>query len=144
MIYLDTSVVVPLFVPETGTSRVLAWRNALTSPDIGELAMSSWAVCEFTSAIGIKVRNRDITAGQGETVRGMLESLLLPKLAIVEATPTDFRLAEIMLREFSLGLRAGDALHLAIASRCEAREFVSLDRTLCKIADAFGLSVTRL
>ena len=50
--------------------------------------------------MGIKVRNRDITAAQGKAARALLESALLPNVTIVELTPTDFRLAEIMLREF--------------------------------------------
>lgn len=144
MIYLDTSVVVPLFVRETATPRVLAWRDTLVSLQANELTVSSWTVCEFTSAMGIKVRNRDISSENAEVARVLFESAFLPKIKIVEATPTDFRLAEIMLREFSLGLRAGDALHLAIASRCAAREFVSLDRTLCKVAEVVGLRVTRI
>jgi uncharacterized protein len=144
VIYLDTSVVVPVFVRETESPRVLAWRNSLVTSQLSELAVSTWTVCEFTSAMGIKVRNRDITATQGEAARALLESVLLPKITIVEATPTDFRLAEIMLREFSIGLRAGDALHVAIASRCEVREFVSLDKKLCKVAEALGLPVTRI
>ena len=69
----------------------------------------------------------------------MLEDALLPNMTIVEVTPTDFRLAETMLREFSLGLRAGDALHLAMATRCDAQQFVSLDRKLCDVAAALGL-----
>ena len=94
--------------------------------------------------MGIKVRNRDITAEQGEAARALLEAVLLPKITIVEVTPTDFRLAETMLREFWLGLRAGDALHVATASRCEARQFISLDRKLCTVAEALGLSVTHI
>jgi uncharacterized protein len=144
VIYLDTSVVVPLFVREMATPRVLAWRNALISSQDDELAVSSWTICEFTSAMGIKVRNRDISSEKAEAARALLESAFLPKIKMVEAIPTDLRLAEVMLREFSLGLRAGDALHLAIASRCEAREFVSLDRTLCKVAEVVGLRVTRI
>lgn len=100
MIYLDTSAVVPLFIREAATPHVLAWGNAFISSRLSELAVSSWAVCESTSAMGIKVRNRDITAAQGKAARALLESALLPNVTIVELTPTDFRLAEIMLREF--------------------------------------------
>ena len=141
MIYLDTSVIVPLIVRETTSSRARAWFDRLDSRHTKDLAVSVWVLTEFTSAMGIKVRNRDITRSQGEGARALLEEALLPNMTIVEVTPTDFRLAETMLRECSLGLRAGDALHVAIASRCEAKAFVSLDRTLCKIAEALGLPV---
>ena len=142
MIYLDTSVVVPLLVPETTSARARAWVERLDSGQTKALAVSTWAVTEFTSAMGIKVRNREITSEQGEAARALLEGALLPNLTVLEVTPTDFRLAETMLREFSLGLRAGDALHLATASRCEAQQFVSLDRKLCRVAEVLGLTVT--
>ena len=144
MIYLDTSVVVPLIVPETTSSRARSWFDRLDPQRTKDLAVSVWALTEFTSAMGIKVRNREITRSQGEAARALLEDALLPTMTVVEVTPTDFRLAETMLREFSLGLRAGDALHLATASRCAAQQFVSLDRKLCDVAAALGLSVTRI
>jgi uncharacterized protein len=144
MIYLDTSVVVPLIVPETTSSRARSWFERLDSAQTKALAVSARVLTEFTSAMGIKVRNREITRSQGEAARALLEDALLPNVSIIEVTPTDFRLAETMLREFSLGLRAGDALHLATASRCAAQQFVSLDRKLCNVAAALGLSVTRI
>ena len=142
MIYLDTSVIVPLIVPETISSRARSWFDRLDLKSTKELALSAWALTEFTSAMGIKVRNREITSEQGKAARAFLEDALLPNMTVVEVTPTDFRLAETMLREFALGLRAGDALHLATASRCAAQQFVSLDRKLCRVAEALGLPVT--
>ena len=69
---------------------------------------------------------------------------MLPNVTIVEVTPTDFRLADIRLREFSLGLCVGGALNVGVASRCAAREFVSSDRKLRKVAAALDLPVTRI
>ena len=87
MIYLDTSVVVPLFVREMATTRVLAWRDALVSSQTSELTVSSWTVCEFSSAMGIKIRNRDLSAETGEAARVLFESAFLPKIKIVETAP---------------------------------------------------------
>ena len=144
MIYLDTIVIVPLIVPETTSSRARSWFDRLDFRNTKDLAVSAWVLTEFTSAMGIKVRNRDISGSQGEAARALLEDALLPNMTVVEVTPKDFRLAETMLREFSLGLRDGDALHLATASRCEAQLFVSLDRKLCKVAEAVGLPVASI
>lgn len=116
----------------------------LDGQQMSELAVSAWTLTEFTSAMGIKVRNREITHSQCEAARALLEGALFPNITVVEVTPTDFRLADSMLREFSLGLRAGDALHLATASRCAARQFVSSDRKLCDVAAALGLPTTRI
>jgi uncharacterized protein len=54
----------------------------------------------------------------------------------------DFSLAKQYLGKFETGLRAGDALHLAIASNHRARTIYSLDRTLLKAGNTLGLLVS--
>ncbi|MEO6021837.1 MAG: type II toxin-antitoxin system VapC family toxin [Burkholderiales bacterium] len=141
MIYLDTSVVVPLIVPESGSAKVCAWRDRLTALQLREATLSAWTITEFASAIGLTIRQRDLTRAQGDAALKTFHDLLVPSLTVLEPVPTDFRLVETMLRECSLGLRAGDALHLAIAVRGSARPFVALDRDLCKAASAMGIAV---
>lgn len=144
MIYLDTSAIVPLIVHETTSSRARSWRDNLDARQLQRLAISEWTRTEFTSAIGSKVRNRNLTRREGEAALALLEQSVLPNVMLVAATVTDFRLAEIILREFSLGLCAGDALHLATASRCAVELFVALDRTLARAATALGIPVARI
>lgn len=55
----------------------------------------------------------------------------------------DARLAYIYVRRFDLGLRAQDALHLAIARRLDAT-LVTLDRRLAIAANQLGVSVDAL
>ena len=141
MIYLDTSIVVPLIVAESGSAKARAWRDGLPTRQVRELMLSAWTITEFTSAISMKIRQREITRAEGEGALDIFHDLLMPRLNVLEPIPTDFRFAETMLREFSHGLRAGDALHLAIAVRASARQFVTLDRDLRKAASAMGLAV---
>ena len=141
VIYLDTSVVVPLIVPESGSAKARAWRDRLNARQLREVALSAWTITEFASAIGLKIRQRELTQAQGDAALKIFHDLLVPSLTVLEPSATDFRLAETMLREFSLGQRAGDALHLAIAVRASARQFVALDRILCKAASAMGIAV---
>lgn len=142
MIYLDTSVLVPMIVPEASSSAVRRWRDTLTEAQAKTLTLSAWVVTEFTGAIALKVRNRQLTKAQGEAAVSLLHEEIAPKLDVVEVTPTDFRLADVMLREFALGLRAGDALHLAVASRSKATQFVCLDRQLARAGTALGIAAT--
>jgi uncharacterized protein len=144
MIYLDTSMIVPLFVSETTTARARAWRDSLTTRQSADLAASTWTITEFSSAIGLKVRSRALTADQGNIALALLSEEFLPRVAVVEAEPTDFRLAQAMLAEFSLGLRAGEALHLAIARRAEARQIVTLDAAMAKAAAKVNIPVAPL
>jgi predicted nucleic acid-binding protein len=58
----------------------------------------------------------------------------------VDIGATDARLAYIYARRFDLGLRAPDALHLAIARRLDAT-LVTLDRRLVAAAREVGIAV---
>ena len=141
MIYLDTSALVPLIVPEASSPKIKAWRDGLSERHAKELTLSVWALTEFASAMGLKVRNRELTRQQGESAVAFLRDEVAPKLNVLEVSATDFRLAEAMLQEFSLGLRAGDALHLAIASSGATSQFVCLDRQLARAGAALGVKV---
>lgn len=51
----------------------------------------------------------------------------------------DFSLAKQFLGHHEIGLRAGDALHLAIAKNHRAEIIYSLDKTMIKAGKSFGL-----
>ena len=54
---------------------------------------------------------------------------------------SDFELATQFIRRHETGLRAGDALHLAIASHHNARAIYSLDKTWLLAGKKLGLPV---
>jgi predicted nucleic acid-binding protein len=58
----------------------------------------------------------------------------------IDIASSDARLAYIYARRFNLGLRAPDALHLAMARRLDAT-FVTLDRRLATAARELGVAV---
>lgn len=144
MIYVDTSLLVPLIVAETTSARAMAWRDGLAARESGELAISSWTLVEFASAIGLKVRSRALARGQADEALNLLHETIRPSLELIELEPTDLRIAESMLRESRLGLRAGDALHLAVAIRSSARAFATLDKVLARAAAHLGLAVSAI
>jgi uncharacterized protein len=131
VIYLDTSVVVPLLVRERESSRV---RRRLAGFAPGELAISDWMQTEFVSALGIKVRIRDLERQTALDVASAFQSLADESLTVLTPEARDFSLASQYLERFETGLRAGDALHLAIASNHGAGKLYSLDRALVKCA----------
>lgn len=61
-------------------------------------------------------------------------TLLLPGL-------DDFRLCKRYLSDYESGLRAGDALHLAIATNHGATAFYTLDKRLSEAGRRVGLRV---
>jgi len=135
--YVDTSTFVPLFLPETRSSEVRAWFTRL---DIAEIVISTWTMTEFASALGRKVRAGAATADAATRARGAFLTLARRSLQQVVPSREDFLMAARLLERFELGLRAGDALHVAIALRRGVTSLVTLDRGMARAAVALGVS----
>lgn len=140
MVYIDTSALVPMVVTETGTPRLLAWLAAQMGPSP---RISNWTRTELVSAISGKVRASVIAREEAARSLAWARSELLPKLTLVSLEPPDLQTAESLLERFELGLRAGDALHLAITRRL-ALPLLTLDRRLAGAAAALGVEVVAL
>jgi len=131
MLYLDTSVLVPLFVPEPESSSMRAWFDA----QAGEtLAISDWTLTEFASAMGIKVRDKGLKPDQAQKACDLMEKLAADSFKVFTPTRSDYGRATEHLGYHALGLRAGDALHLAIAQNEDAKYLYTLDRRLIEAA----------
>ena len=137
MIYLDTSILLPLFVPEPKSNTVPKWFAALPQ---NELAVSEWTCTEFMSAVGIKVRIGQLDKHDAEDIVRMFRQLVDGSLSVLTPTTEYFKLATRYLERFDLGLRAGDALHLAIASSRGAHMLYSLDQGMIKSAHALRIN----
>jgi uncharacterized protein len=82
----------------------------------GELVSSCWCMTEVASALGIKQRTGQIT--------------------------TDA--AALMALDAASGLRAGDALHLAVALEAKVKHVLTLDAVFERNAKAMGLITIEL
>jgi len=60
------------------------------------------------------------------------EAMLDESFSVLLPNADDFSLAKRYLGQFETGLRAGDALHLAVANNHRAVVIYSLDKTLLK------------
>ena len=139
MVYLDTSVAVPLFVPEPASDRVAAWFAGCSDT----LVAGDWIVTEFASALSLKERRREITTLQARAVWSEFEAFCATGLRLVPVTRKAFAEAALMLRDSTTGLRAGDSLHLAIALEMGVSSLVTADATLDANAGQKGLSTIR-
>lgn len=138
MHYFDTSFLVPFFVDEPTSGRV---EQFLQRQPVGEAAVSQWTRIEFSSAIARQVRIGSMNPATAVAVESAFDALVAESFATIPPLPTDFDLAKQFLRRYETGLRAGDALHLAIASNHEAKAIYSLDRGVLKAGRLLGLPV---
>ena len=139
MLYIDTCVLVAVLMPEAHSTTAAAFLEQASAP----LAISSWSITELHSALGLKVRTKALSASQAEAVLQGFERSLAPGLLELELEPQDFRNANACLRGWRSSLRAGDALHLAIASGRGAT-LCSLDAPFVAAAQQLGLDALLL
>jgi len=139
MVYFDTSFLAPLILEEATSAAVEHFLAGLPS---GALAISHWTRVEFSSLLAREVR---MGAMGSEVARGaddQFEAIVAESFVVLTPTVDDFDLAKQYLAEPRTGLRAGDALHLAIANNRRAEAIYSLDKTLLRAGQAMGLPVS--
>lgn len=127
MDYIDTSVLVSMFVPEPDSAAVRAWFDSRLTRS---LAISDWTLVEFNSAMGIKARAGALRPAQARAACSLMDQLAKDSFRVITPTREDYARAAGFLVRHELGLRAGDALHAAITLSDEPMNLVTLDRRL--------------
>jgi predicted nucleic acid-binding protein len=140
MIYVDTSALVPIFIREPKSEAVIGWLESC-----GErLAVSEWGLVEFASATAIKVRTRQIAPNRAKVAAARLREFVRKHCTVAVPGREEFRRAAGLAADNTLALRAGDALHLAIAASVKAHGILCFDEAMSESARSLGMSVVAL
>jgi predicted nucleic acid-binding protein len=140
MFYFDTSFLAPLILEEATSARVEAFMRRLPA---GQLCVSSWTRVEFASLIAREVRMGGLVETDAMLAIGQFDELVAESCQVLVPGAADYELAKGFVQNFSTKLRAGDALHLAIASNHGAKTFYTLDLGLLAAAKILKLSASR-
>lgn len=140
MLYLDTSLLVAALTNEAETERMQRWLGQ-QQPD--DLAISDWVKTEFSSALSIKLRAGHIGVAHRADVLATFTRLTTDSFTVVPVSRLQFRTAARFVEQHMLGLRAGDALQLAICSDHGAT-LCTLDRRLSEAGAPLGVKTMLL
>ncbi len=136
ILYLDTSLLVAALTHEAASDRMLDW---LAARDPETLAISEWVATEFSSALALKLRARHLEPRHRADALALFATLRADTFTLLPIGPAQFRTAARFVDREALGLRAGDALHLAICADHGAR-LCTLDRRLAEAAPVLGVA----
>ncbi len=135
MNYFDASYLIPLVKRETLSEKVAAFTETIAA---GKFVTSFWTIVECRSALAREVRMERIAVAEFKSFAHHLDSIIAGSFQVVLPVEGDFRLAATMIEPPESGLRAGDAMHLAIARRLGAR-ILTLDRRMAAVASQQGI-----
>jgi uncharacterized protein len=139
MRYFDTSFIAPLILEERNSSRIARFVGGLPA---GELAISRWTELEFASLLARDVRKGALRGDEALEADAMFEDVVRQSFIVLTPGADDFALARGYLHKYETRLRAGDALHLAIAGNSQADAIYSLDKSMIKAGKILDLPVS--
>lgn len=131
--YLDASALVSMFCDDAHTPSV---RRLLGTAE--RLVVSDFAATEFAGAIARLHRMAILDRTETEAIFGGFDQWSASRTQRVESLPADMTSAANLVRRLTLGLRAADALNLAIAQRLRAT-LVTFDQRLAAAARTLGI-----
>lgn len=131
--YLDTSVLAALYLPEPGSSAAAAAVGSRPP------AISALIEVEFASVVARRVRERSISAQDAANVLALFDTHLTERrYRHLPVGAEAFAEARRMLRSGKVPLSALDAMHLAIVA-LHRQTLCTADRQLARIAERLNL-----
>jgi len=140
MLYFDTSFLAPLILEETTSAKIEAFFAKLP---VGELYVSHWTRVEFASLIAREVRMGGLAESDALLAIAQFDELVTDSFQVLAPGVADYELAKAYIQHFATKLRAGDAMHLAIASNNSAKTLYTLDEGLLNAAKLMKVHASR-
>jgi hypothetical protein len=133
-LYLDASVLIAMFIAEN------------RSPDAhhgilgNSVIVSDFAIAEASAGVARRQRRGEISASDATHLFSTLDAWIARCAQRAPLENSDVLSAVGLVRRLDRGLRAPDAINIAIAQRLNATLF-TFDRTMAATAIAMGLTV---
>jgi predicted nucleic acid-binding protein len=138
MHYLDTSVLIAALTPEANSAKVHDWLSGRAG-----LSISAWVRTEVSSALAIQMRTGRLSLEHRADALTVFNRLIDESLVVEPVEARHFEIAARFVDQHELGLRAGDALHLAVASQ-RGLVLATLDHKLAEAGPKLGAATLLL
>ena len=135
MRYLDTSLIVAALTAESDTWSA---QRSLAEAPAEPLLISDWVVTEFAGALAAKLRAGKLDPNEADVAARAFSALEAESFTRISVTDSDFASAAGLASSREVALRAGDALHLAVARAADATVY-TLDKGLHRAAAGLQL-----
>lgn len=106
----------------------------------GSLAISGWLEIELSAALSRKIRTGRLNESERDTVLHRFSSSMVPGLSMLNIDRQHFQLATAIVHRHDLGIRSGDAVHLAVAA-LNNLTLVTFDKTFAAGAQTLGYAI---
>ena len=139
MVYVDTSVVVKLYIKEAYSQKVSAWIRANDEA----ISKTVFHELEFTNAIKLKQFRNEMTSNEAETVLSQFKKhetdgiFYRPAINWPDAFARSLKLSKNHTE--TIGSRSLDVIHVALALSMGADRFFTFDEKQSQLAAAAGL-----
>lgn len=134
-LYLDTSLLIAIFTNEIASERSRDW---LRSHEHDPKMISWWVETETAAALSVKFWSGQINAEQRALLMAGIKGFVSTSVTVQGVVQAHFVAGSQIADAASLGLRAGDALHLAIA-QSHGATLCTLDRQLAAAGPEAGV-----
>ena len=101
---------------------------------LGQDDLLNLGISEFSSALSLKVRTGQITEKQSREAWKKFDGLCQNDIELLPIENKVYYSAGILVIDSKSNLRAGDALHLAVAKQLKSKSLATLDKVLAKNA----------
>lgn len=124
--YVDASLIIPTLVVETASDPAVDW---FAAHDTAEFFISAWVETEVASALAMKRRMGMLDAAKTNAAENRFDIMASTLFSFAPISTASFRDAASIVRTTGTGVRAADALHLAVARR-SALGIATCDRVM--------------
>jgi uncharacterized protein len=96
MLYLDTSFIAPIVLPEASSEVIESFMSRRTP---GEMAVSHWTRVEFAGLVARRARMKELGNEQAMNAMAVFEQLIADSILVIQRSLSDYQNSTVIFRD---------------------------------------------